>query len=64
MEVLIEKSGKNIKIRFEGKVSTLLSRLKVNPETVIVVKNNELVAEEDILENKDKIIVMSVISGG
>jgi sulfur carrier protein len=64
MEVLIEKTEKRIKIRFEGKVSDLLSRLKVNPETVIVVKNNELVTEEDTLQNRDKIRVMSVISGG
>jgi len=64
MEVLIEKTGKKIKIRCEGKVSVLLSKLKINPETVIVIKNSELVSEDVCLLDKDKIKILSVISGG
>jgi sulfur carrier protein len=64
MEILIEKTGKLIKLRFEGKVSLLLSKLKINPETVIVVKNDELITEDDSLLDKDKIKLVSVISGG
>jgi len=64
MNVLIEKTGKCIKIKFKGDVGLLLSRLKINPETVIVIRNNELVTEKDALNDKDKIKIMSVISGG
>jgi sulfur carrier protein ThiS len=64
MEVLIEKTGKKIKIRFKGKVCALLSKLKINPETVLVVKNSELITEEAELLDKDKITIISVISGG
>ena len=64
MEVLIEKTGKKTKIRFKGKVCALLSKLKINPETVIVVRNGELITEEVELLDKDRIKIMSVISGG
>lgn len=64
MDVLIEKTGKTVKLRFEGSVGSLLSKLRINQETVIVVKNDELVTEDDYLQDKDKIKIMSVISGG
>ena len=64
MEVYIEKTGKIKQIMFEGKVRSLLQKLNINPETVIVVKNNELITEEDLVKNKDKLKIMSVISGG
>ena len=64
MEVFIEKTGKKIKLVFDGKAKALLSKLKVNPETVLIIKNNSLVTEEDIVCNKDKLKLISVISGG
>jgi sulfur carrier protein ThiS len=64
MEILIEKTRKIVRLKFEGKVSSLLSKLKINPETVLVVREKELMTEEDYLQDKDKIRIMSVISGG
>jgi len=42
----------------------LLDKLKINPVTVIVSRENELITEEERLKDKDKIRILSVISGG
>lgn len=64
MEVLVEKTKEKKEMRFCGKVKELLKKLKINPETVIVVRNGELVNEEDFVSGKDIVRIMSVISGG
>ena len=38
--------------------------LKINPETVLIVKNNELILAEDSLNDNDELRLLSVISGG
>ncbi|MBN2422552.1 MoaD/ThiS family protein [Candidatus Woesearchaeota archaeon] len=64
MIINIQKNNRKINKDFSGKVIELLTNLKINPETVLVTRNNELLTEEDNLENKDEIHVLSVISGG
>ena len=64
MEIHIDKPKKNIKKEFNGTVNELLKELKLNKETVIVVRNGELVTEEESLKNNDKIKILSVVSGG
>jgi len=64
MEILIEKTKKSIKKVFKGKVCRLLKELNINPETVVVVRNNTLITSEDVLSDKDKIKILSVVSGG
>mgnify|MGYP001606530523 CR=1 FL=1 len=59
-----EKKDKTIKLVFRGKVKTLLQKTKHNPETVLVVRDKELLTEEDTLKNTDMIEFRSVISGG
>jgi len=67
MNVYVEKENKNININgidknFTGK--HLLEKLKINPSSVILVKNDEVILEDEILENADKIKILSVVSGG
>ena len=64
MEVFIESENKAKKIKFTGTVSQLLEKLNVNPETVIISKNSELVTENEKLTDKDDVKLLSVISGG
>lgn len=42
----------------------LLDRLGVLPETVVVVKNEEIVTEDEMLEVGDEIELVRVVSGG
>lgn len=63
MKVYIEKEDKHLDVRAcSGK--QLLELLNINPSTVILVKNNEVVLEDESLEDNDEIKILSVISGG
>ena len=42
----------------------LLEELNVNPETVLVVKNDEVLTNDNGLQDNDKITFLSVVSGG
>lgn len=42
----------------------LLQFLKINPETVIVTRNNEVILETELLQDNDVLELLSVISGG
>ncbi|MEW5897113.1 MAG: MoaD/ThiS family protein [Nanoarchaeota archaeon] len=63
--VFNERDNTTHKISFRRKtVKDLLLQLKINPENVIIVKNNEVLTEEEKLGSGDKIELLSVISGG
>jgi len=63
--VLNEREHTTKNIILTGKiVSDLLNQLKINPEVVIVVRDNEVITEDEILHDQDKIELLSVVSGG
>jgi sulfur carrier protein len=45
-------------------VSVLLERLEVNRESVLVIRNRELVAGDTMLDDGDEVEIRPVISGG
>ena len=63
MRVFIERSNEKKDVTASS-VKELLVALKINPTTVLVVKNNELVTEDAALKNTDEIKLLSVISSG
>ncbi|MBI2148847.1 MoaD/ThiS family protein [Candidatus Woesearchaeota archaeon] len=63
MKIYIEKTDEYKEVE-ASTVKELLEKLKINPTTILVTKNNELVTEEEKLTNKDEIKILSVISGG
>ena len=66
INVFIDKENKDISLILENdsKVKDILKKLKINPVTVIVSRNNELIMEDEKLNNNDRIRILSVISGG
>ena len=66
VSIFIERESKNTKLELENHavVSDLLKKLGINPVTVIVSRNSELILEEEKLSNNDSIRILSVISGG
>lgn len=64
MKIFVEKQNKELEHRFNGTALELLSILGINPEAVLVVKNNELVTMDESLSDSDRIKILSVISGG
>jgi thiamine biosynthesis protein ThiS len=60
-----EREQTTTKVEFAGtKVKELLQQLKLNPEAFLVVRNNEVITEEEFLQENDFIELLSVISGG
>ncbi|MBS3136430.1 MoaD/ThiS family protein [Candidatus Woesearchaeota archaeon] len=64
MKIFIEKEGKQLELSKECKGHELLAELKINPTTVILVRNGEVTLPEETLSNKDDIVIISVVSGG
>jgi sulfur carrier protein ThiS len=64
MQIYLERDNKSVKLEFKGTVKELLKKLKVNPETVIVTKNNTLVTLDAKLADTDSVKILSVVSGG
>ena len=59
-----ENNEKTIELDENSKVKDLLNKIDINPVTVIVSKNNEIIMEDEELKDKDEIKIISVISGG
>ena len=66
MSVSIDRENKkmSLKLNKNSIVLDLLKVLNINPVTVIVSRNNELILEDEKLNNSDEIRILSVISGG
>jgi len=65
IKVHFEKDNSTKKVNFAGKtVKELLAQLKLNSEIIIVTRKNEVIPEEELLKNKDKLELLSVVSGG
>ena len=59
-----ENKEKEVEIGSSTTVKGLLKKMDINPVTVIVSKNNGIVMEDEKLNEKDYIKIISVISGG
>ena len=63
LKIYLERENKNKSVTADN-VQVALKKLNINPTTVIVIKNNELVTLDSKLSSKDKIRIIPVISGG
>ena len=59
-----ENEEKTIELDVNSSVKDLLSKMDINPVTVIVSKDNNIIMENEKINDKDKIKLISVISGG
>lgn len=65
LTVFNEKAEETKQINFTGNsVKELLHYLNVNPETVLVIREEEVITEEETLQENDCLELLSVISGG
>ena len=64
MEAFIERTNEVKKLKFNGTVKSLIKKLLLNPNAVLVSKNGGLLVENDKVSDKDKIKILSVVSGG
>lgn len=62
MRLKFEKETREID--FCGKIVELLKRQNINPETVVVLKNGEVICEDERVNDEDELELISVVSGG
>ncbi len=64
MQIFIERTNENKTIDFKGTAEQLCTLLKINPQTVLILKDGELVTEDEELTNTNEIKLLTVVSGG
>ena len=64
MEVYIEKEGKGTNLTFRGPVKDLLKKLNLVSSACIAVKDGKVITNDTLIKNKDKIKILSTVSGG
>jgi len=56
--------NRNIELPSKAKVSDLLDKSGINPETVIIKRGKEIIPDTEVLKDKDKLEAIKIISGG
>lgn len=64
MKVLLRNPTRQIEVDGPIRVNTLLARLEINRESVLVIRDRELVAGDAELLDADEVEIRPVISGG
>jgi sulfur carrier protein len=66
MKVVVRLMNKkrSLKVPERSKVSDIVKKAKVNPETVIVRRGEDILLEEDLVKKHDEIEFIRIISGG
>ena len=64
MKVLLNHPVREVEVKGPRRVKDLLKELSLLPETVLVVRGDDLVTEDDMLRDDDHIEIRPVISGG
>ena len=65
IKVFIERDMKEFEIEFDGEtVKDLLNSLNLEWSRHVVIKNGEIVTEDEKIENGDYIKILDAVSGG
>lgn len=64
MEITIEKTKSTVIYDKACTAQELLKHLQINPATVLIVKNGEVILPDEALSETDEIKLLSVVSGG
>lgn len=64
MKVLLRNPRREVDVPGPLAVSTLLQRLEINRESVLVIRSDTLVTGDAVLADEDVVEIRPVISGG
>lgn len=64
MHILLSHPSRSVEIKGPKRAKDLLRELNLIVEAHLVIRDNELVTEDEILLDKDQIEIRPVISGG
>jgi sulfur carrier protein ThiS len=64
VRVRLRNPDRDVEVAGERSVRDLLAELRVNPDTVLVIRRGELITREERVGEQDEIEIRPVISGG
>ncbi len=64
MKVLLNHPVREVEVKGPRRVKELLQELSLLPEAVLVVRGDDLVTEDDMLRDEDRVEIRPVMSGG
>jgi sulfur carrier protein len=64
MKVQLNHPVREVEVKGPRRVREVLKELKLLPESVLVVRGDDLVTEDELLKDEDRIEIRPVISGG
>lgn len=64
MRILMQHPKRETEMKGPKTVGQLLKKLDLLPETVLVIRGDELITEDEALQEEDTIEIRPVISGG
>jgi sulfur carrier protein len=64
MKVTLRNPDRDVEVRGGRAVRDVLAELNVNPDTVLVIRNGELITRHERVEDTDRLELRPVISGG
>lgn len=65
MKVVVKTDKKSsIEVKEGSSINDLLRKLRINRETIIVMRNGEICVEEEELKDGDTVEILRAISGG
>ncbi|MBT8246542.1 MAG: MoaD/ThiS family protein [Acidimicrobiia bacterium] len=64
MKVVLRNPRRELEIEGDASVKDVLKRLDIIPETVLVIRDGELLLKTDLVTDADTIELRPVISGG
>jgi sulfur carrier protein len=64
MKVIIRRPRREVDMPGGRRVRDLLRELQINPETVLVVRGQDLLTSDELIKDEETVEVISAISGG
>src|SRR5207245_9290396 len=64
MKILLNHPVREVEVKGPRRVREVLKELNLLPESVLVVRGDDLVTEDELLKDEDRIEIRPVISGG
>ncbi|MFQ5881367.1 MAG: MoaD/ThiS family protein [Candidatus Methylomirabilales bacterium] len=64
MKVIIRRPRREVEVSGNRRVRDLLQELRINPETVLVLRGEELLTSDEVIKDDEMIEVVPAISGG
>jgi sulfur carrier protein len=64
MRVIIRRPRREVEMSGSRRVRDLLRELNINPESVLVVRGQELLTPDEVVKDEETVEVVPAISGG